>query len=274
MPKSSALRGGRPAIAGNTATGVLKIIALVFMFIDHAGKMVWPQYGEMRVLGRIAFPLYCWCMAVGVTYTRSVPKYLLRLLLIGLASQPLYMVALNHPWYEPNIFFTLLVGLCGVWGMKEKKALSHLWAPILALLAAQLLDVDYGWRGVLLMLLLYGVRGSRAGIAGVMVAFCLFWGNSSYSVTSFFGLNLNPLLRQEVIGPVLSPWLKVQALAVLALPLMVVQFPFAFKLPRWLSYAIYPLHLALLIVLEASFLLPIHWERLTDVWHALLALVS
>ena len=116
MPSKDFAARRNPAIAGCTATGVLKILALVFMFIDHAGKMLFPQIAEMRMLGRIAFPLYCWCMVVGISYTRSVPKYLGRLMLIGLVSQPIYMVALNHSWNQPNIFLTLLVALCGVTG--------------------------------------------------------------------------------------------------------------------------------------------------------------
>lgn len=76
MPSKDFTARRNPAIAGCTATGVLKILALVFMFIDHAGKMLFPQIAEMRMLGRIAFPLYCWCMVVGISYTRSVPKYL------------------------------------------------------------------------------------------------------------------------------------------------------------------------------------------------------
>ena len=155
MPSKDLTARRNPAIAGCTATGVLKILALVFMFIDHAGKMLFPQIAEMRMLGRIAFPLYCWCMVVGISYTRSVPKYLGRLMLIGLVSQPIYMVALNHSWNQPNIFLTLLVALCGVWGLKAKKLLSHIWAPILALFAAQLLGCDYGWRGVMLVMLLF-----------------------------------------------------------------------------------------------------------------------
>ena len=33
----------RRAPAGNTATGWLKVLALVFMFIDHTGKMLLPS---------------------------------------------------------------------------------------------------------------------------------------------------------------------------------------------------------------------------------------
>ena len=127
----------RRALAGNTATGVLKLIALALMFVDHAGKMLFPGVLEMRMLGRIAFPLYCWCLVVGFHYTRSVPKYLFRIGLTGLISQPLYMLALNHTWREPNVFLTLFLGLCALWGIREKRWCSHLWAPAAALALAQ-----------------------------------------------------------------------------------------------------------------------------------------
>ena len=63
--ETAALSHGRKP-AGNTATTWLKIIALVFMFIDHSGKMLFPAVQEMRILGRIAFPVYAWCMVVGL----------------------------------------------------------------------------------------------------------------------------------------------------------------------------------------------------------------
>lgn len=267
-----------PTVAGNTNTGLLKLLALVFMFCDHAGKMCFPAVAELRMIGRLAFPLYCWCMVVGASYTRSMPKYLLRLALVGLISQPVYMVALDHPITVPNIFLTLLLGLLGVWGLQKKRWLSHLWAPLLALLAAQLLNcgaASYGWKGVLLILLLWAVRDSRRGIAAVMVAFCLFWGSGGASITSVFGISLTSLSR-SALGTMISPWLKLQTFALAALPLMI--WPDEVRLPRrtlrtrmprvpmsrWLGYAIYPLHLVLLIVLEYAMGRTVHWEHLTD----------
>lgn len=233
---------------GNTATGWLKILALIFMFCDHAGKMLFPGVMEMRLLGRIAFPLYCWCMVVGFHYTRSVPKYLLRVVGVGLLSQPLYMLALDHTWSEPNIFFTLALALCGLWGIREKKCFSHVWAPLLALAAAVVIDCDYGWRGVLLVMLLYGARSSRSSIAAVMIAFCLYWGTNSLPVSDFFGLRLN--LFPAPFSQLTAPFLRLQALAILALPLMLIRFPHDIKLPAWVSYALYPAHLVLLFLLE------------------------
>ncbi|MGN0972665.1 MAG: TraX family protein, partial [Aristaeellaceae bacterium] len=209
------MREGK-AIAGNTATGTLKVLALALMFVDHAGKMLFPGVMEMRMLGRAAFPVYCWCMVVGFCHTRSVPKYLLRVLAVGLVSQPLYMLALNHTWQEPNVFLTLLLALCGLWAMREKIAFCHLWAPPLLLILAGALGCDYGWRGVLLVWLLYAVRDSRPGIAAVMIAFCLYWGSASIAVSQIFGWRI---VLSDLLSPLLSPWTRLQAWAILALPL-------------------------------------------------------
>ena len=248
METSLPVRSRTPA--GNTATGWLKIIALVFMFADHAGKMLLPNVPEMRFIGRIAFPIYVWCMIVGFHYTRSVPKYLLRVLIVGAASQPLYNLALNHTWKEPNVFLCLFLGLCALWGIREKKYLSQIWAPAAAMILAIVLKADYGWKGVLFFILLYAVQDSRPGIAAVMVAYFLFWG-SFYSITnSFFGISFDVKKLPAFLSQPLSSLLRMEAYALLALPFLLIRFRKDLKMPRWIGYAIYPAHLALLYVLE------------------------
>lgn len=249
-------------LGGCTATSLLKLLALVFMFIDHAGKMVFGNMTDMRLLGRIAYPLYAWCLVVGAVYTRSMPKYLLRMLALFVVSQPLYMVALDHAWNQPNIFLTLLVGLLGLWGMREKRFGSQVWAPLVALVLAQVCGCDYGWRGVLLIFLLWMVREQRAGIAAVMVAFCLFWGSGSSALTSVFGCSL-AWTRTAPWSSLLGPWLRLQGMAVLALPLMLLPMKKdTFRLPRWVGYGIYPAHLVVLILME-GWMLPGGWAEVS-----------
>lgn len=246
MEKSA--RPGAPA--GNTATGALKLIALVFMIIDHCGKMFFPSVPEMRILGRIAFPLYVWCMVVGFYYTRNTPRYLLRVLLTGVLSQPLYVYALNHRWTEPNIFLTLFLGLAALWSVRENRFGSRIWGPVLAICLATVLNANYGWQGVLLFLLLYAVRESRPGIAAVMVAYFLFWG-TSYSITrSFFGIPLLPEGTPDFLFRPLSAFLRLETFGLLALPMMLIPFPKDLRMPRWLGYALYPAHLAVIILIR------------------------
>ena len=257
MQRANSLQ--KPSLGGSTATGTLKIIALIFMMTDHMGKMLFPAVPEMRVLGRIAFPLYAWCLVVGFCYTRNVWRYALRLLAVGLISQPLYMAALAHTWREPNIFLTLLLGLLALVAVAEKpwermspaaRALGRLAAGVglaLSLLLAQIFGCDYGWRGVLLIVLLYGARERASALAAVMAAFCLYWGASSSTVTSFLGLELRPAGTTAVL---LAPWLRLQALAILALPLMLFPWRRNVRLPAWAGYGLYPAHLVVLWLLE------------------------
>ena len=271
----------RTAPAGNLSAGALKLIALLFMFIDHSGKVLFNNLQEMRILGRIAFPIYVWCIIVGLYRTRSVPRYLLRIFLVGLLSQPLYVLALNTQGHlgvlirdilsplsegfsfagladvmktvfvvKPNIFLSLLLGLAALWGIREKKWFSHIWAPAAALILATVLNADYGWKGILFFILLYSVQGSRPGIAAVMVAFFLFWG-SGYKVTSsLFGvpIDLTPL-PAWLSGP-LGAFMRLETYALLSLPFLLIRFPRDIRLPKWVGYGLYPAHLVLLIILK------------------------
>ena len=276
-------RGAMPA--GNLATGTLKVIALVFMFIDHSGKVLFNDMEEMRVLGRIAFPIYVWCMIVGFQRTRSVPKYLLRLAIVGVISQPLYQLALDfqgqpgvllqqtfaplenrdtfmvflgsarkvsHTIFlvRPNIFLSLILGLSALWGIREKKAWSQIWAPALAIALATVMNADYGWKGVTLFILLYAVRDSRPGIAAVMIAFFLFWGTSYPQMKELFGIKLNVDSLPAYLSLPLKALLRKETFALLSLPFILTRFRKNIRMPRWVGYALYPGHLILLILLK------------------------
>ena len=270
-----------PAPAGNLATGWLKLIALFFMFIDHTGKVLFNNCYEMRLLGRIAFPIYIWCMIVGFHRTRSVPKYLIRILLVGFLSQPLYALALNTEGHigtllhtinaplaagfsfsglrdvlyaiflqKPNIFLTLFLGLCALWGIREKKYWSHLWAPALAIILATALKADYGWKGVLAFILVYAAQGSRPAIAAVMTAYFLFWG-SGYDVTSsLFGVPVTLNNLPNWLSNPLRAFMRLETYGLLSLPFILIRFPGDIRMPKWLSYALYPGHLFLILILK------------------------
>ena len=254
-------------IAGNRDTGLLKIIALLCMIVDHVGARLFPQIMELRVIGRIAFPLYIWCMVVGACYTRSPWRYALRLLLVGVLSQPFYILGLHHTWKQWSIFCTLFLGYLGIWGMRENRFGSRYWAPLLVLLISCLIEIDYGWRGVLIILLMYLARQSRGAIVAVMTAFCLYWGSNTYALSSLFGLDLRALRVFNL--DIVKAFFRIQALAILALPLIVWPRQKRTPFPKWVAYAAYPAHLAVLWLVQLAMGV-VTWEeslRLLIPWH-------
>ena len=140
------------------------------------------------------------------------------------------MYALNHPLDKLNIFATLLLGLLSIWGLKEKKE----WLTVAALLATQFIDMDYGLRGVACILLLWMLHDHPLALSVCFSAYCVMWGASGSVIweTSLFRVRL-------------------QTAAILVLPLILWPVAGRTKTPRWLMYAAYPGHLAILWLLRS-----------------------
>ncbi|MCX6084810.1 MAG: TraX family protein, partial [Caldiserica bacterium] len=134
---------GQPTLEQSDA---LKLIAIVSMTVDHVGAILLPQVDWLRIIGRVAFPLFAYQLAAGYLHTRNVARYARRLAVWGLIAQPVYMIAFGvRPW-TLNIFATLLLGLLAIWGWDHRRW----WAVALALSLAAIqlwlpaVGPDYG----------------------------------------------------------------------------------------------------------------------------------
>lgn len=101
----------------------LKCTALCLMVLDHIGiyfgsHMPYELYLFLRILGRLSYPLFLFCMTQGYRHTRSRKKYLLRLYL-GSLFMTGFMISIDAAFPTDgfgygyhNIFLPLfLVGL-------------------------------------------------------------------------------------------------------------------------------------------------------------------
>lgn len=180
-------------ISGST----LKLIAIITMFIDHLGagvvsrymsahpaESLYTLYRVMRSIGRIAFPIFCFMLVQGFTYTHSRKKYALRLFLFALLSELPFDLLFKGKYLEftyQNVMFTLLIGLFTMMGCEwaEHQERLPLWGRRLCMLPmillgmtiAECMHTDYGAIGVLCIMVLYIYREHRVGqlIAGCVV---------------------------------------------------------------------------------------------------------
>ena len=228
-----------PRLKTNLDTVLLKLIAIVSMLIDHIGGAFFPEIGIFRWAGRLAFPIFCYCLTVGLLYTRSVKKYLLRLGIFALVSQPFYILAF-HPvsafWENLtnwNIFFTLFLSLLAMAGLKERKW----WLFALAFFAVSWWNFDYSGTGIQLMLIFYLCR-NHPGIGAGLYAL-------SYLPALLNGWPEDPLCL--TVGNLCIDW---SVFALLALPLIFCRTHSGVKVNRWFFYAFYPAHLAVIALIQ------------------------
>ena len=214
----------------NLDTDFIKIIAVVSMTIDHIGGAFFPQYPAFRWIGRIAFPLFCYCLTVGMMYTGDIKKYLFRLGAFAVISQPFWILAFNSDditgnIFNLNIFFTLIVSLFGAWGFKERKW----WRFILALILLNVINFDYAMTGLILILIFYLCRNKP------------WLGAAVYTLTYLPALNGNMAdpLALKIGGHAIG----FEIFALLALPFIYIQTNSGLKISKWFFYIYYPAHL-------------------------------
>lgn len=139
----------------------LKLIACLTMLIDHIGAVFVPGYA-LRIIGRIAFPVYCFLLAEGIHYTRRPAAYFLRLLMGAvLAELPFDLLFYGRfTWQHQSVMVTLLLGFAAGICMKQT---ANLWLKALIAVpfavAAEWLSTDYGGMGVLTVALFCLTRG-------------------------------------------------------------------------------------------------------------------
>lgn len=190
----------------------LKILAMVCMTIDHIGAMLFPQAVWLRVIGRLAFPLFSYCIAEGCRYTRNKARYFGSVFACGAVC---VIAFLPFGGFYGNALITLSLSILLLYGVEAWKSSGKLRFLVLtaALAAAfyllcRTVYIDYGFAGVLLPVYAAAGRilwehvfvgippviGERLGfavgllaLAGVMASAC--WRSSRFCCSAMSAVN-------------------------------------------------------------------------------------
>ena len=215
------------------SSAVLKNIAVVTMLIDHIGAVIvirlliqkglygamvdqeayiawvgqnrgmYGTYMAMRIIGRLAFPIYCFLLAEGFQKTHNVKKYLGRMLLFALISEIPFDLALSGRLWDTeyqNVFFTLFIGLMVIAGLRlvdQRLAGTETWRKLAGVglyaviivagsVLALVLKTDYSFKGILAITVLYLFRSRRkAQVWAGVIVFLLMGGLEMIAALSF-----------------------------------------------------------------------------------------
>lgn len=208
----------------NMDTNLLKLIAIITMVIDHVGYNLFPSSVVMRCIGRIAFPLFTYCTMIGYFYTKDLNKYILRILIVGIISQPIYMLLFKI--YEPNIMFTLIAELLLYYSLDKKK---WWYIPFLIVIPI-LLKFDYSVIYFCLVPIFYYCRNNK------LILFIVY--------TLFY---FNYVIDAQMYGNIPS---SITVFSVLALPFILLNTKSNIKINKYFFYIFYPLHLLIILIIK------------------------
>lgn len=143
---------------------------------------LYSTYTIMRLVGRIAFPIFCFLLYEGFMHTSNIKRYLLRIGLCALVSEIPFNLMVSRvntgtaKFFYPqmqNTVFTLLLALLMLCGMKHlevkeltlKAAMRQMFGQLLcvcaACAAAFFCRTDYTYQGILLAAVFYYCRNSK-----------------------------------------------------------------------------------------------------------------
>lgn len=208
----------------NMDTNFLKLIAIISMFIDHAGYTLFSNNLIMRSIGRIAFPLFTFCIMIGYFNTKDLKKYIKRLMLIGIISQPIYMLLFDT--YAPNIMFTLIAELLLYYSLDNKKW----WYIPFLVVTPILLKFDYSIIYLFVVPIFYYFRNDKGLLSVSYIFFYL-----SYLLDFF--------ITKKTFSCVTS-------CSIFALFFILFNTKTNLKINKYFFYIFYPLHLLILLIIK------------------------
>lgn len=140
---------------GILSGNALKLIAAATMFIDHMGLMLFPGNLLLRIIGRLALPIYAYMIAEGCKYTRNKKKYFGMVFGLAVVCQTVYFFFAGSSYL--SILFTFSLSILAVYALQAnqvhpcaKNSIRFTLTVAGVWLLNQLMQIDYGFLGCML----------------------------------------------------------------------------------------------------------------------------
>ncbi len=230
---------------------LLKLIAAASMLLDHMGLILFPKQEIFRILGRLACPLYAFCVAEGFRHTRSRLKYFLRIFVLGVLCQIVYTIVEKEIYLGILLTFSLSIILmaaleCVKTALREEesalaKGLGRLLGCRIGPAADRAISTAVFCAGILGVFLLTGFVEVDYGFFGVMLPVCASLFEEREQRLVMFSACLLAL------AITMTGEFSVQYWSLLAVPLLALYNGKPGKLRmKYFFYVFYPLHFVIL----------------------------
>ena len=219
----------------NTARDFLKILAIIAMTSDHASTVFLNEGSDLcnicQFFGNFTIVIMCFFITQGLRYTRSVLKYVERLLLWAVISEiPFYLLF----GLQLNVFFTLLASLTIIYLLDRKGLLITLTA--LALFFPISLICDWSIIAPVFTIIYYTLQKKQKEQLSLILI------PASYFILRTI---LYDETQAEYIAGTISVFL---ASAVIFVLRNKAEEQRKGRIPRLVFYAYYPLHLTVILL--------------------------
>lgn len=219
----------------------LKLIAIITMLIDHIGYIFFPEITVFRIIGRIAFPIFCFLIVEGYYHTSDIKKYLIRLGIFAVISEIPYSIVFNRNW---NVFITLFLGLLALYlydKYKQKDIQLSNFIIFIVALSASIIQCDYGEYGILLIFIFYYFRNDFNSIVKYFLGLNILY---------VFLVFLNVYFQYGVINFNTLLSISLQLFSMLALVFIYFYNGEKGKSFKYIFYLFYPVHLIVLYIIK------------------------
>ena len=213
----------------------LKLLALVTMTADHVGLVLLPQFPILRIIGRLAFPIYAWLIGEGCRHTRDLGRYFRDMALLALVCQLGSWLATGSLYQSVLVSFSIAIGL--IWLLTKAK-----YAPVINIILFLLGLATTCFLCIVVPGLLPGTDFAiDYGLLGILLPILSWMGQGKWPKLVLFGSGLAAL-------SVYYGGFQVWCLAAL-LPLALYSGTRGKSKVKYLFYFYYPAHLVIIYLL-------------------------
>jgi hypothetical protein len=203
------------------------------MLIDHVGLLFFPDDIGFRIIGRLAMPMFSYCIARGFYFTSlkgTVNAYIKRMAVFAVLSQIPFMIMENEIKGNIGVLWFLCLVFLKFAEKDSKKTTDYFILAAIAVITA-FVPMDYGIYGLFFTVVLY---------------YFFIKKESSLFYPSYFLLHGLNFVRGTGAG-------IMQLFTLPAIPLLdlLKRYDDKVKIDRRFFYAFYPVHMLILVGIKS-----------------------